>query len=161
MKDIDAFIQELRSRLKDKKTDREIIHEFVASFLTAEEMKNRYPSLSILLFEKNNSIMSEDKYPDSYVVDYRFQWLVSDKKGQASLFDATQDISEVHYFQIHLYLYYHSERFHSPAKLMEFEFMPDDTKTQLEKIKDFVDQLEEKTKLTPFLGYAVAYTDAM
>ncbi len=161
MKDVDAFIADLRTKLKDKKTDREIVREFVSLFLSSNEMKKRYPMLSVLLFEKNNSIMSEEKYKDSYVIDYRFQWLVSDVKDENTIFDATQDITDVHYFQIHLYMYYHSERFHSPAKLSEFEFMPDETQTQLDKIKDFIDQLEEKTKLTPFLGYAVAYTDAM
>jgi hypothetical protein len=161
MQEVETFINDVRKKVSTLKSDREIVHAYIESFLNTDDMRNRYPTLSVLLFEKNNSILSEDKYPDSYVIDYRFQWLVSNRKNEESLFDATEDINEVHYCQIHLYLYYHSERVHTPAKLTMFEFLPENTDTILEKIKAFVDQLEEKTNQTEFLGHLIAYTDAM
>lgn len=161
MKDIDSFVKEFRQTIKNKHSDKEIVQDYLNAIVSTEELLLRYPSLSILLFEKNNSIMSEDKFPNSYVVDYRLQWIVSNKKNEQTIFSAIDDLDEVHYMQVHLYLYYQSERFHSPAKLINFEFNMANANEVLAKVQDFSSQLDEKTKCSKFLGCAVAHTDAM
>ncbi len=161
MDDVQEALPEIRKKLKEIEYPGDIIENYVLSFLKIPNVIYHYPTLSVLLFDKNNSITSEDRFPNSFVVDFRFQWIESTKKQTDTFFAATGNIDDIHYCQVHLYLYFTSKRLHNPSKLYTFEFTNQNVEETLKKVKDFTLSLKEKTENSPYLGFTLAYTSAI
>ena len=161
MDDVQEALPEIRKKLKEIERPGDIIENYVLSFLKIPNVIYHYPTLSVLLFDKNNSITSEDKFPNSFVVDFRFQWIESAKKQTDTFFAATGNIDDIHYCQVHLYLYFTSKRLLNPSKLHTFEFTNENVDAIVESVKNFTLSLKEKTENSPYLGFTLAYTSAI
>ena len=148
----------LRKKVSQINDPIQLITTFLNNIKKDEIIMDSYPSLSVLAFDKNDTIMDEDKYKGAYVIDFRVQWL-GKLDGVSTFADV---VDEIHYLQIHLYLYFKSSRSHSPSKLAKFDINCNTDYDRLDKnISQFVNSLNQMWDLNDYLGHALAFTDAM
>ena len=151
----------LRAELTKYDHYKDVIDHFLLRMSNDSVIKSSYPTLAVLMFDKNNSILDEDRFAGSFVVDYRIQWLVSEDTD-ADGYGALANYESMHYIQLHLYLYFKSTRPHIPATLAKFESTSTSNKEEiLSAIREFTLQLDDMVSGHEYLGHALAYNDAM
>ncbi len=151
----------LRAELSKFNHYNDVIDHFLLRMCNDAIIKANYPTLAVLMFDKNNSILDEDKFAGSFVVDYRIQWTSSENTDEDG-YGTLADFDNIHYLQLHLYLYFKSSRPHIPATLGKFDFAAfKDTEDLLSRIREFTFQLGDMVQDNEYLGHAVAYNDVM
>lgn len=152
-------IARLRKELSTLKKPEDVIDHYILSVSKDMSIMSNYPTLSILLFDKNNSILNKDKFKDSFVIDYRVQWM-----NDSSIYfhNGGLDGEELHYLQLHLYLYFKSSMPHTPSTLMTFECKSvSDIENSLSKVREYTYELGNYIQKDSYLGHALVFTDAM
>lgn len=152
-------IARLRKELSTLKKPEDVIDHYILSVSKDMSIISNYPTLSILLFDKNNSILDKDRLKDSFVIDYRVQWM---NDSTIYFHNGGLDGEELHYLQLHLYLYFKSNMPHTPSTLMTFECKSvSDIENSLSKVREYTYELGNHIQKDSYLGHALVFTDAM
>lgn len=147
----------LRKELTKFSKPTDVLDHYILSLSKDMSIMSNYPTLSVFLFDKNNTITDEEQFKDSFVIDYRVQWM----SNPTSLFSDDMD-QNLHYLQYHLYLYFRSSRPHAPSKLATFELKSvNDIEQSLSEIRQFTLSLKKEIDDNEYLGHRIVFTDAL
>ena len=154
-------VKVLRSELSRYHKYKDVIDHFLLTIYHDPFITSKYPTLTVFMFDKTNSILDEDKFTGSLVVDFRIQWLLNDEADEDG-YGALANFEDTHYIQVHLYLYFKSTRPHIPATLAKFESISNkDNETLLSNVREFTLQMDSMVSDEIYLGHAIAYNDVM
>lgn len=149
----------LRKELSKYDKPSDVIDAYILSLSKNLDIMSSYPTMTLFLFDKNNTITDEDQFKDSFVIDYRVQWI----DNPTCLFsDSPNGLEEMHYLQYHLYLYFKSNCPHAPSKLATFELKSvNDIEKSLSEIRQFSLKLQKEIEENEYLGHFLVFTDAL
>lgn len=147
---IDEKIKVLQDKVSKKDDFEDSIRDFMDTMCSNEIISSSYPNLSINIFDYTVDSF-EDKFKDSFVIDYKVQFL--------STSSSTYSLDDYTTIQIHLCLFFKKSRDHSPSTLMTFALSECDSMDDFYKrVKAYTKELRPKLEINEYLGCYVTYS---
>lgn len=148
---IDEKLKQLQDEISKKENYLDAIRYFMDMICSNEIISSSYLNLAINLFDYTVDAL-EDKFKDSFIVDYKVQWL-------SNVYQNSDSLDEYTTIQIHLCLFFKKTRDHSPSTLSSFALSDFETMDDFYKrIKSYTEELSEKLNQNDYLGCYITYS---
>lgn len=158
MENFSQHLNKINQDLLSLKSYKDIVKTFEEDILRDESISQSYPTLSIYIFDRKSND-NNDKYKDSFVIDYQFNWLSNNIYNKN--FSALNQVDLYHNSQYHLYLFFKNTRYHVASTIGKF-ILRDDKKLDevFAQIDAFNDNIFKQLDAYEFLGYKTAYDES-